>query len=109
MFCPDEKSLNGTFSQLLEGNWLLLLFMILVFLWQEILLLRHCGELCAFTLTVLLPLLGQRLWQEPERDTGQQDHGASHYEAQPPGPHPAGVLMGDGDGVWWRVMGKDSR
>lgn len=58
-----------------------------------------------------MPLLGQRLGQEPERDAGQQDDGAGHYEAQPPGPHPAGVLVVDGDGVWERKAskGKDSK
>lgn len=83
------QKLGGTFSQLLECNLLLLFFMILVFLWQEILLFCHCGELCAFTLALLLPLFGQRLRQKPEWDTGQQDQGASCYEAQPPGTHPA--------------------
>lgn len=74
--------------------------MILVILLQEILMLCHCSELCAFTL--LLPLLGQRLGQEPEWDTGQQDHSASHYEAQPPSSHPTRVLVVDGDAVWER-------
>lgn len=76
--------------------------MVLGFFWQEVLLLCHGGELCAFTLALLLPLLGQRLGQEPERYTGQHDYGASHYEAQPPGTHPAGVLIVDGDTVWER-------
>lgn len=73
--------------------------MILVFPWQEILLLCHGGQLRAFTLAFILLGFGQRLGQEPERDTGQQGHGASHYEAQPPGPDPAGVLVVYSDAV----------
>lgn len=99
-FCADAKALDGTFSQLLERNRLLLVILVLVR--HEILLLCHRGKLCAFTLALLLPLLRQRLWQEPERDAGQQDQGAGHYEAQPPGPHPAGVLIVDGNSVWER-------
>lgn len=96
VFYTDSEA---TFSQLLECKCLFLLLVILIFLWQEILLFYHGGQLRAFTLTLLLPLLWQRPRQEPEWDTGQQDHSASHYEAQPPGPHPAGVLIVYSDGV----------
>lgn len=90
--------MDSTFGQFLECKWLLLL--IHSFILQEIILLCRDGELCAFTLALLLPLLGQRLGQKKERDTGQQDHSSSYYEAEPPGPHPAGVHVVDGDTVW---------
>lgn len=89
----------STFGQLLE-RWLLLLpAVVLGLLWQEVLLLRHRSELRTFTRAFFLPLFGQRPWQQPEGDTRQQDHSAGHDEAQPPGPHPAGVLVIDSDGV----------
>lgn len=90
---------QATFSQLLDCWLFLLPTVILVLLWQEVLLLRHRSELRAFTQAFFLPLFGQRPRQEPEGDTRQQDHSAGHDEAQPPGPHPAGVLVIDCDGV----------
>lgn len=74
--------------------------MLLVVLRQEALLLGHGGKLCIFFLAFFLSLFVQRLWKEPERDARQQGDGADHDEAQPPGPHPAGVLVVDSDGVW---------
>lgn len=81
--------------------------MILVLLWQEVLLFSKIGQLCAFTLTLIFLGFGQGFGQEPEGDTGQHDYGASYDEAQPPGPHPAGVLMVNGDGVWERGKTRD--
>lgn len=42
---------------------------------------------------------GQRLGQEPERDGREQGDGSCYDEAQPPGPHPAGISRGDRDAV----------
>lgn len=58
---------------------------------------------------MLLPLLRQRFGQEPERNTRQENHCAGHYETQPPGSDPAGIFMGDGDTVWEKQKGNESR
>lgn len=91
--------LKGTFGQLLECWLLVFSIMLLVLLRQEALLLGHGGELCVFFLAFFLSLFEQRPRKEPERDARQQGHGANHDEAQPPGPHPTGVLVVDSDGV----------
>lgn len=74
--------------------------MTVVLLGQEVLLLRSGGQFCAFGLILIFLGFGQRLGQEPEGDAGQQDHGASDDEAQPPGSDPAGVLVVDRDAIW---------
>lgn len=96
-----------TFSQLLEGDGLLVLpLMFLVLLWQEVLLLCSGGQFRAFCLILIFPRFGQRLGQEPEGDAGQHDYGTSDDEAQPPGSHPAGVLVVNSDGIWDRRVRK---
>lgn len=55
-------------------------------------------------LPVLLPLVPwQRAGQEPEGNAGEEQEGRGHQEAQPPSPHPAGILRGDGHAFWgWK-------
>lgn len=90
-----------TFRQLLESDGLLILpLMFLVLLWQEVLLLSSSSQFGAFCLTLIFLWFGQRLGQEPEGDAGQQDHSTSDDKAQPPGSHPAGVLVVNSDGIW---------
>lgn len=90
---------TSTFGQLLERKWLLFGVLLLGLFRQKALLLRHCSELCVFTLTLFLALLWQRLWQEPEGNTREQDDCASHNETQPPGTDPTGVLVVNGHSV----------
>lgn len=96
-----------TFRQLLESEGLLILpLMFLVFLWQEILLLCSSCQFGAFCLALIFLRFGQRLGQEPKGDARQHDHSPSDDKAQPPGSHPAGVLVVNSDGIWDRRVRK---
>ena len=44
------------------------------------------------------PRYGQRAGQKPEWNGREQGDDPGYEVAQPPGPHPAGICWGDGDG-----------
>ena len=50
-------------------------------------------------------LLGEGAGQEPEGDRGDEQERGGDEEAQPPGAHPARVLVVDGQGVCGRGTG----
>lgn len=89
-----------TLNHFPECDWLFLVVISVGFVQQEILLFCYSGQLCAFVFALLLPLFGQRLGKKEEGDTWQQAHCAAQDESQPPGSHPARVLVGNADAVW---------